>query len=161
MKKKLILASILTLIFAVSDLSAQQHRRWREGPPPPPEEGDPFFHRCFGDRQYLQDELNLTEAQIAEVARINTEYKKKHDELREKMVPKRYELRQLLLAEKINIESVRNKLREISDIEVELKIIQIQHRLALQKVLTPAQTKLLLKERREMKRHHRMRDLDD
>jgi Spy/CpxP family protein refolding chaperone len=159
--KKIMITLMLAAVTLTGTGLFAQGREWRDGPPPPPEEGDSFFHRCFGDRGFLRNNLQLSDEQIEKVAGINENFRKRHDELRERMRPRRIELKALLLAEKIDFDSVRKKLREISEIEVELKIIQIQHRLSLQEILTPEQKKQLIRERREMKHRHGMRPRDE
>ncbi len=160
MKKIIMTLMLIAMTLTGAGLFAQG-RGWRDGPPPPPDQGDPFFHRCFGDSGFLRNNLKLSGEQIEKVAGINNDFRKRHDELRERMRPIRKELMSLLLAEKIDFDGVRRKLREISEIEVELKIIQIQHRLAIQEILTPEQRRHLIRERREMKHRHGMRPRDE
>ena len=120
----------------------------------------PYRGLCYGDPQFLREELNLSGEQIEKVAGINERFRKERETWYKTLKPGKDELKKLLLAENINYDEVRKKLKEISDIEIELKILQIKHRLELQKVLTPEQLDKLKNEYRHMKHRRMHRDND-
>jgi|GEM_PF-735318 len=120
----------------------------------------PYHGLCYGDPKFLREELNLSSEQIGKVAEINDRFRKERDMYYKEMMPGKEELKKLLLAGTINYDEVRKTLKQISDIEIELRILQIKHRLELQKVLTPEQLDKLKNEYRHMK-HRRMRKNND
>ena len=58
---------------------------------------------------------------------------------REKLAPKHIRLKKMLLEDNIDLDNVHSLLKEISDLKVELHMLRIQHRLEIEKVLTPVQ----------------------
>ena len=89
----------------------------------------------------MKTELALTNEQVDRIRKINADYKTKVEVYNEQMRPLRNELKQFMEEENVNMSRVRTKLREISNVEVERKILSIERRLETQKVLTPAQKK--------------------
>jgi len=164
MNKKFLILSLLVFLFSAGNAMAYYDGpgkgRGRHGMGPDKEMRSPFGRMCFGDRDRMRDELGLSEKQIEKVSRINTRYHEMARKYREKIHPLKGELRRLLLAKEVDFNVVRKKLREISEIEIELKILMIRHRLELEKVLSPEQMKKLKRERRRHGRHgmHRGHD---
>jgi len=145
--KKLIIVVLMITPFITADLLAYRgprrglHRGYRQ-----------YYEGIyFGDEAYLKERLNLTDKQIDSIARINAAYKKALWDFREKIHPKRRALRKLLLVEEIDLQRVRSLLKEIADLEVEIRLLRIRHRLDIEKVLTNEQRMQLRRERR-MKR---------
>ena len=93
----------------------------------------------FGDPARMQKELGLTGEQVKKIAEINKNHQKKMLDYREKLAPKNIQLKKLLLDDNVDIDSVRSLVKEISDLRAELQILRIQHRLEIEKVLTPEQ----------------------
>ncbi|MCX7679592.1 MAG: Spy/CpxP family protein refolding chaperone [Spirochaetes bacterium] len=96
----------------------------------------PFF---FGNPEMFKQKLGLTDQQIAKIEKINLDYRKRMLEQKEKLEPKRIQLERLLLEENVNLTTVRNLLREIADIRIEIHVLKIMHRLDIEKVLTQEQ----------------------
>ncbi len=165
----LILSGLLFLLSSVSaDLAAQGmmgegHMRGRGpgfgrgphgGPGMGPGRGEGM---CFGDRDQMREELKITDKQIDLISGIN---KKFHDRLivfRDRIRPKKEELRRLLLRDKLDLKNIRKLLKEISGLEVEIRMIRIVQRSEIEKVLTPEQRERMRRERRT----HRGRWKDD
>ena len=99
----------------------------------------------------MKTKLDLTNAQVTQIEKINANYKPRFEEQSKQMRPLRTELRQLMSEENIDTNKVRAKLREISNIEIEQKVLRIEHRVEVQKLLTPDQKKKLA----EDKKHNR------
>lgn len=110
----------------------------------------------FGNIQRMKDHLSLSDAQVSKIEKINLRFKKAHLSLKEKMVPKKIRIRRLLLEENVDLKKVKVLLRNIADVEVELRYLKIRHRVAIEKVLTPDQKRKLRSERkRKWHRRHR------
>ncbi len=157
----LILSALLFLISSVSaDLAAQGmmgegHMRGRgPGFGRGPHEGPGM---CFGDRDHMRKELNITDKQIDLISGINKKYHDKLIVFRDRIHPMKEELRRLLLRDKLDLKNIRKLLKEIADLEVEIRMIRIVQRSEIEKVLTPEQRDSMRQERRM----HRGRWKDD
>jgi Spy/CpxP family protein refolding chaperone len=93
----------------------------------------------FGDPAMMQKELGLTDEQVKKIGAINLEHRKKMLDLREKIAPKEIQLERLLLEDTVDFAKVRALLKEISDIKIDLHMLKIEHRIDIEKVLTPDQ----------------------
>ncbi len=147
MMKKTLLIVTLTAAAALFTVDASAYRG---RPGPPPRHHGPFF----GDVERMRDVLDLTAEQVTQIRDINEKYRGRMEPFDKKLRPLHQQLRQLLLKETVDINSIRRKLREISDVEIELKILQIRHRQELKQILKPEQLEELRRERRNMRRQH-------
>jgi len=150
MMKKILLILTLTAAGALFTVDASAYRG---RPGPPPRNHGPFF----GDVERMRDVLDLTTKQVTQIRDINEKYRRRMEPFDKKLRPLHQQLRQLLLKKKVDINSIRRKLKEISDVEIELKILQIRHRKELKKILTSEQLEELQRERRNMRRRHHRR----
>jgi Spy/CpxP family protein refolding chaperone len=106
----------------------------------------------FGDLIKLQKEIGLSDDQVKKIGDINTNFEKRMLTIKEKLVPMRIQLQKLLIEDVIEMDKVKNLLREISDIRIDIHITRIEHRIEIEKVLTPEQ-------KAKIKTHrHRMHD---
>ena len=99
------------------------------------EKGGPLF----GNPERMKKELGLTDDQVKKIAEINKSHQMKKLDYREKLAPKDIQLKKLLLEDNVDMVRVRALLKEISDIRVEMQVLRIEHRLEIEKVLTPDQ----------------------
>lgn len=99
------------------------------------EKGGPIF----GDPERMKKDLGLTDDQVKKIAEINKEHQKKKLDYREKLAPKNIQLKKLLIEDTVDMGKVRALLGEISDLRVEMQVLRIEHRLAIEKVLTAEQ----------------------
>lgn len=146
MKKTALIATLFFIVSLITvDLSAQMRgRRGRMHM-----DGDYRHHgMCYGDPQHMRVNLKLTDKQIGQIGKINLKFRNMLIEYRERITPKREMLRRLMVSEKINFNDVRTLLREISDIELEMRLIKIKHRWEIERVLTKVQRERLRQERR-------------
>jgi Spy/CpxP family protein refolding chaperone len=104
----------------------------------------------FGDPAKMKKEYGLNDDQMKKIAAINNEHHKKMLEFREKMAPKEIQLERLLLEDAVDMGKVKSLLREISDVKVEVHMLMIQHRLDIEKVLTPEQKEKMKRHRKHM-----------
>lgn len=170
MMKKLLFSgfAVMALVMAAATSAwPQQHHTPRPGGPKMGMESCPHMKgkaghppMFFGNPVMFKQELGLTDQQIAKIEQINLNHHKLMLNEREKLEPKRIQLERLLLEENINLNNVRNLLREIADIRIDIHMLKITHRLEIEKVLTQEQkTKLKAMRGRHPKmgpgmRHH-------
>ncbi len=114
----------------------------------------------FGDPARLQKELGLTDAQVVKITDINKEHQKKMLAYREKLAPMKIRLQRELLEDNVDMAKVRALVKDMSDIKVELQVLRIQHRLDIEKTLTPEQKAKMKAHRKHMMKGG-MRDMKD
>ncbi|HSV96593.1 MAG TPA: Spy/CpxP family protein refolding chaperone [Spirochaetota bacterium] len=104
----------------------------------------------YGDPAQMKTTLGLSDDQVNKIAAINLEYKKRFLDYREKISPKHIELKKLLLEDAVDIGAARKVLKELADLQVETRVLRIQHRLDIEKLLTKEQKTRLRSEKRGM-----------
>jgi Spy/CpxP family protein refolding chaperone len=154
------IAFLFLFLFSVTELTAEGMRGMKgrgpgfeRGPHRGPHRGPGMGHgfgrgMCFGDRDRVREELNISDKQIDLICSINEKY---HDKLiifRDRIRPKKNALRKLLLRDRLDLKGIRKLLKEIADIEVEIRMIRIVQRNEIENVLTPAQRERMRRERR-------------
>ena len=158
MKKISIIPIALILIIFIGNggLQAQQYwgDRGRRGP-----RGPEFRHKgppggMFFGNPRMKEELGLSNDQIEKIGVINIKYEKKYLNFREKLEPKKIRLKSLLIEDKVDLSKVRGLLNEISKLKVEIRMLRIEQRLEIEKVLTKSQ-KIKLKNTRMRRFKHR------
>jgi Spy/CpxP family protein refolding chaperone len=168
-RNKLLALSILAvMVFSAGSLSAQMKpgKGDRRGGPMPPKDGCMERHHgphgpFFGDPNALKARLKLTDEQVSKISAINLEYKKQFMSYHEKIAPKHIKLRKTLLDDNVDLKDVRSQLKEISDLQLETRMLMIQHRLDIEKALTPEQRIRLKGEREGMKMNCPPPDMGD
>ncbi|HOO73006.1 MAG TPA: Spy/CpxP family protein refolding chaperone [Spirochaetota bacterium] len=109
---------------------------------------------CFGDPEFMKEKMGLSNEQIKEIEKINLKYRKFFLEKKEKLQPKRIKLRKLLLEEKVDLGDVRNILKDMSEIEVDIRIARIKQRIEIEKILTDEQ-------KQKIRQHNRRGRIDN
>lgn len=104
---------------------------------------------CFGDPDFLRERLGLSDEQIRSVAGVNRDFAKRLKALKERIAPLQRELQGLLRADEIDLEKARTVLKQIADVEVEMRMARIEHRQAIERLLTKEQRE---RHRREIKK---------
>lgn len=136
----------MLVIGLAAESGAQMRGRGRDHRPGCGLEREGF---CFGDQDFLRKKLRLSDEQIRSVAGVNRDFAKRLGALKERITPLQRELHGLLRSDEIDLERVRGVLKQIADVEIEMRMARIEHRLAIEKVLTPEQRE---RHRREMKK---------
>ncbi|EQA45801.1 hypothetical protein LEP1GSC050_3188 [Leptospira broomii serovar Hurstbridge str. 5399] len=95
----------------------------------------------FGDIESLRNRYTLTEPQLEQIARINRRYKKEHEKWLRLLSPKQVELELLLMEENPDLVKIRVLVQSIGKYTSEIRMNQIAHRLAIERVLTFEQRK--------------------
>ena len=133
---------ILVISFGYSGLMAQERwgNRGRRGP------GGPEFRQkgppggmFFGNAVRMKEELGLSDDQIEKIGDINLKYEKKLLKFREKLAPKKIRLRSLIIEDNVDLSKVRSLLSEVYKLKLEIRMLRIEQRLEIEKVLTKSQ----------------------
>ncbi|TGK04692.1 periplasmic heavy metal sensor [Leptospira selangorensis] len=146
-----------------------------EPPPPPPFGPEPFDFFIPGggpgprereDRNFerFSKELSLSPEQIAKAKAATDKRLSLSKSIGEKLPALHESLRKLLESPKVDLVAVKSKLKEISEIQLELRFLHIQGRLEFESILNPEQKQKLnqlhkerlnrIKERRDFPHHH-------
>jgi len=83
--------------------------------------------------------LNLSEEQITEINKTLLDFQKNSLELRNRIQIKELEIKALLLEPETELAKIREKLKEVADLQVELKVKTIEKYLEIKDLLTPEQ----------------------
>lgn len=161
--KKIIMAAAIMALCAQPLLFAQGGGKKGPGPAKGAKKQMMMEHRghFFGDPERMKKDLNLTDEQVARIEGINKEHRKKMLDYKEKLAPREIQLKKLLLEDTVDMARVRTLLKEIGDLRVELQALRIEHRLDIEKVLTPDQkTKMRQHRRHIMKKGKKGMDRD-
>lgn len=155
MKKQLfILYSIIIMFTLTNDIvfaKGGTGKEWSKGRGKPEcFEMDHRKGRIYGDPEVLKKKLGLSDEQVNKISEINLKYKKNLMEHKEKIAPKRIRLQRMLLDENVDLKKVRSLLKEISNLQVEVRMERIKQRLEIEKVLTPSQRTKLRNSRTKM-----------
>jgi Spy/CpxP family protein refolding chaperone len=155
MKRGALLFTALLFLFSIptAELAAQEMRGRGHGFRKGSHRGQgrgPGMDRgmCFGDRDHMRENLNITDRQINLISSINEKFRGRLIVFRDRLHPKKNELRKLLLRDTLDLKSIKKLLKEIADIEVEIRMIRIVQRKEIEKVLTPSQREKMRRERR-------------
>ncbi len=100
-------------------------------------------HMFFGDPEAMKVKLGLTDEQVDKIGKVNNEYKKKLLKVRDDIDPKMKKFHDMLAEENIDLNGIRALLNEISQLEVEIRMLRINQALDITKILTPDQRKQL------------------
>lgn len=107
--------------------------------------GDPEKHM-----ERMKKHLNLTPTQETEIKKIMDASEPAKKESHDKIKKSREELHTLLEEDNLDKAKIRSKMEEISKLKLEKKMIWIDDRIAIQKLLTPEQR---AKQKEHMKKH--------
>jgi len=106
--------------------------------------------RMFGDPEKMRRELDLSDEQIDKIKVINDKYYEEHKKIRDKIQPKMRTLRDFLVEDKVDLEKVRAILKEISEYQIENRMLLIRQHIEIETVLTKEQKDKVRRDRREM-----------
>jgi len=89
-------------------------------------------------REFIES-LDLSEEQITEINKNLLDFQKNSLELRNRMQIEELEIKALLLEPETELAKIREKLKEVADLQVELKVKTIEKYLEIKDLLTPEQ----------------------
>ncbi len=113
------------------------------------------LHQKIFDPERMQKQLSLSQEQTDKIRKINEDYRRKHEAMRAEMEPRHDSLREELMADNVDLEKIRSMLKASSDKMIEMRMLRIEHRLEIEKVLTPEQKKKWRDNHREMMKKYK------
>ncbi len=104
----------------------------------------------FGNLNEMKEVLQLTDKQIEQIGKVNAEFRNAMFKLHEKMRPLQLKLKEQLLGETIDFSDVKSLLKQISEVEVDMRMLKIKQRVEIENILTKDQRDKLKQERKTM-----------
>ncbi|PJZ50375.1 MULTISPECIES: Spy/CpxP family protein refolding chaperone [Leptospira] len=95
----------------------------------------------FGDLDSFKNRYILTDTQLERIAELNRRYKNEHERWLRRLSPKQVELELVLMDENPDLVKVRLLVNAIAKYTSEIRMNQIAHRLAIERVLSSEQKK--------------------
>ncbi|TGK09394.1 hypothetical protein EHQ81_07000 [Leptospira selangorensis] len=95
----------------------------------------------FGDLDSFKNRYILTDTQLERIAELNRRYKNEHERWLRRLSPKQVELELVLMDENPDLIKVRLLVNAIAKYTSEIRMNQIAHRLAIERVLSSEQKK--------------------
>jgi Spy/CpxP family protein refolding chaperone len=135
MKKSLFV--VVTLLLGMGGMALAQQE-----PAPAPRQGQGVQRRMMIHRGEVGGRLNLTDDQKAQMRKVNADIEKKLIPVQSKIKLARIDLRELMGAEKPDRSAIEKKMKEVSDLQYQVKIINLDRMLTVKGILTPEQLKI-------------------
>ncbi len=111
--------------------------------------GRPGHMQCCQDEQMprhagreMMEALNLTDAQKGQMEKLRTELEKKQVAVQGKIALLRVDLKELFQAENPDRGAIEKKMKEVSDLQHQLKVNGLDHLFAVKGILTADQQKI-------------------
>ena len=137
MAKRIILTAALFVaatIMASAQPPAQQPER--------PQAGRGQMERRMNMRHPMLEQLNLTDQQKGEMQKLRVEMEKQSVQTGAKIHLARIEMRELFTADKPDRGAIEKRMKEVSDLEFQMKLDRLNHMFAVNALLTPEQQKI-------------------
>ncbi len=126
--------------------------------------GNPFG-RDFCNPEFMRNRLELTEQQIEAVEKLNIRFDNEYSLFNKELRPLQDKLREILKDPNPDMNLVRETMKQISDLELEIRILRISQGAEISKIIPTDKMEVLHHERRMMyrenyreRREQRMRD---
>jgi Spy/CpxP family protein refolding chaperone len=98
-------------------------------------------------RAQMAEKLNLTDQQKLDMQKLRIEMQRKNIPLQSQIRLARLEIQQLMLADKPDRAKLEKWMREVSDLQLQIKLNGLDHMFAMKNLLTPEQQKLWKEQR--------------
>jgi Spy/CpxP family protein refolding chaperone len=93
-------------------------------------------------RANVADKLNLTDQQKKDMQKLRIDMEKKNTPLESQIRLARLEIQQLMLADSPDRAKIEKQMKEVSDVELKIKLNRLDHAFAVKGILTPEQQKI-------------------
>lgn len=107
------------------------------------------YGRHFCEPDFMKDKLSLNGDQINKISLLNKKFEEEFSGFRSKIEPERDKLKKMLDAETSDMDAVKNQLKKIEDINVEIHLLRIKGGKEISGILNPEQMKILREERKQ------------
>ncbi|MGM0501077.1 MAG: Spy/CpxP family protein refolding chaperone [Bacillota bacterium] len=95
--------------------------------------------RQRGNKRNWQEKLNLSEQQSEKIEELRANYFAKRDEMRDELVDKRAELREMYFNSEVSKEELTTFNTEINELRIQLNDVRAEHRLSVRNTLDQEQ----------------------
>jgi Spy/CpxP family protein refolding chaperone len=103
--------------------------------------GEGVQQRAMRFRAQAAEKLNLTDEQKKSIEKLRIEMQKKNIPLHSQIQLARLEIREQMISEKPDRAKIEKSMKQVSDLEFQLKMNQLDHLFAVRSLLTPEQLK--------------------
>ena len=107
------------------------------------------FGRPFCEPEFMKDKLSLNQDQIDKISLLNRKFEEEFAVFRSKVEPEREKLKTMLEANTNDMGVIKNQLKKIEEINVEIHLLRIKQGKEISEILTPEQMKILRDERKQ------------
>ncbi|MCL2025490.1 MAG: hypothetical protein FWG92_01645 [Leptospirales bacterium] len=103
----------------------------------------------FSEPEFMKEKLLMDQVQIEKITEFNKKFDSEFSSYTDLVKPEREKLKRILKNEgDIDFDAVRQQLKKIEDINVEINLLRIKQGSEISKILTPEQMKILQSERK-------------
>ena len=107
-----------------------------------PPGGEPRGGRMMARHQQLKDALNLTDQQETQMQKFHLELERKQAQLHSKIQVERLNVKEMYLSDKIERPALEKSIKQISDLQEQLKMNFVDFWFSVNGILTPDQQKV-------------------
>jgi Spy/CpxP family protein refolding chaperone len=101
-----------------------------------------FIGQFMRERAAMAEKLNLTDQQKKDMQKLRIEMEKKNTPLASQIRLARLEIQQLMLSDNPDKAKIEKQMKEVSDLELKMKLNGLDHAFAMKNILTPEQQKI-------------------
>jgi Spy/CpxP family protein refolding chaperone len=103
----------------------------------------------FSEPEFMKEKLSMNQEQIEKITSLNKKFDSEFASYSNLIKPERKKLKEMLKNEgNIDFDAVKQQLKKISDIGIEIHLLRIKQGSEISKILTPEQMKILQAERK-------------
>jgi Spy/CpxP family protein refolding chaperone len=118
------------------------------------------FGGNFCEPEFMKEKLSMNQEQVEKITELNKKFDSEFSSYNNLIKPERDKLRGMLKSdENVDLDAVKQQLKKIEDINVEINLLRIKQGNEISKILTPEQMKILRAERKlffdNMQKHRR------
>ena len=107
------------------------------------------FGGRFSEPEFMKEKLSMNQDQVERIAELNKKFDSEFSSYIKLIKPEREKLKGMLKSEgNIDFDAVRQQLKRIDDISIEINMLRIKQGSEISKILTPDQIKILRSERK-------------
>ena len=107
------------------------------------------FGKNFSDPEFMKEKLSINQEQFEKITELNKKFDSEFSSYNNLIKPERDKLKGMLKSdENVDFDAVKQQLKKIEDINVEINLLRIKQGNEISKILTPEQMKILKAERK-------------
>ena len=122
-----------------SDMTHGKHsfRKWNK------------FSALFNEPEFMKEKLLMNQEQIEKITELNKKFDSEFSSYYNLIKPERKKLKEMIKNEgNMDFDAVKQQLKKINDIGIEINLLRIKQGHTISKILTPEQMKILQSERK-------------